>query len=155
MNLSDHFALDEFLKSQEAARLGRILVPPPEIIANLRRLCVLALEPLRVALGRPIIASSGWRPEWLNTLIGGEKASAHITGRAADTETIGMTPITLARFIKRQDLPVDKCILEFPDSPNGGWVHIQVSPAPDIPPRRLFLTARHVGGRKQYIEGLA
>lgn len=153
--ISPHFTLDEFLRSQTAARLGRVLDPPQLVIDNLKRLCVLVLEPLRVALGRPVISSSGWRPDWLNKLDGGANDSAHITGRADDFHTVGMTPATLARFIQRQNLPVDKCILEFPDSSGGGWVHVQVSKAPDIAPRRLFLTARRVDGQTQYIEGLA
>jgi hypothetical protein len=150
MNLTDHFPLEEFLQSQEAARLGRTLDPPPEVIDNLKRLCVLVLEPLRVLLGRPIVVSSGYRPDWLNTAIGGAPGSAHLTGRAADINTIGMTPQTLARFIERQNLPADKVILEF-----GQWVHCQVSPSEYIAPRRQYLTASRVGGQTQYVEGLA
>jgi len=150
MNLTDHFTLEEFLHSQEAARMGRALDPPPEVVANLKRLCVTVLEPLRIALGRPIVVSSGYRPEWLNSLIGGAATSAHMTGRAADIETIGMTPQTLARFIQRQNLPADKVILEF-----GSWVHCQVSPGTDIAPRRQYLTASRAAGQTQYVEGLA
>lgn len=149
MNLTEHFPLEEFLRSQTAARMGRSLEPSAEIVANLKRLCVLVLEPLRISLGRPIIVSSGYRPPWLNVVIGGAKSSAHLTGRAADIQTVGMTPATLARFIQRQGLPADKVILEF-----GDWVHVQISKDSATPPRQSYLTARHVNGQTQYIEGL-
>ena len=149
IQLSEHFALSELLVSQTAVRLGHPLELPPIVIANLRRLCVLALEPIRVALGRPIVVSSGWRPDWLNELIGGAKDSAHLTGRAADINAIGMTPRALARSIQRLELPVDKVILEF-----DSWVHVQVSLDALTEPRRQYLTAQHVAGRTQYLEGL-
>jgi zinc D-Ala-D-Ala carboxypeptidase len=149
VNLSAHFTLDEFCRSQTAARSGRELIPTAEAISNLKRLCVLVLEPLRIVLGRPIVITSGYRPPWLNTLIGGAKNSAHLTGRAADIRAVGMSALTLARFIERQNLPADKVILEFDE-----WVHVQVSPTEDIAPRRQYLTASHVNGRTQYTEGL-
>lgn len=149
MTLTEHFELAEFCRSEAAARLGRQLEPPGAVIANLKRLCVTVLEPLRVALGRPIVITSGFRPDWLNSLIGGAPGSAHLTGRAADIRAIGMTPVTLARFIERQGLPADKVILEF-----GEWVHVQVSSAPAEQPRKQYLTARHANGVTQYFEGL-
>lgn len=148
--LTAHFDLAEFCRSQVAARMGRTLEPPASAVANLKRLCVTVLEPLRITLGRPIVITSGYRPIWLNILIGGAPGSAHLTGRAADIRAVGMTPVTLARFIERQGLPADKVILEF-----GSWVHVQVSRAPDAPPRKQYLTARHTGGVTQYFEGLS
>lgn len=149
MKLTPHFELAEFLRSQAAARSGETLEPPPFVVDNLKRLCVDVLEPLRTSLGQAIVISSGWRPKWLNTAIGGAQNSAHLTGRAADIHVPGMTSAELARFIQRQRLPVDKCIDEF-----GQWVHVQVSEKPEIDPRRQFLTANHVNGQTQYIEGL-
>lgn len=147
--LTDHFKLNEFTFSQSAARRGLELSPPPDVIANLKRLCVLILEPVRITLGRPLVITSGWRPEWLNAEIGGAPTSAHLTGRAADIHTVGMTPLTLARFIQNHEFPVDKVILEF-----GRWVHIQVSEAPEKAPRRQYLTAFVDNGRTVYAEGL-
>jgi zinc D-Ala-D-Ala carboxypeptidase len=147
--LSPNFALREFLRSQLAARAGRELVPPKEVIGQLTRLCNDVLEPLRVLLGRPVEITSGWRPEWLNTMVGGAAASAHLTGRAADIVVSGMPAESLARYIARHQLPADKCILEF-----GAWVHVQVSASAATPPRHQFLTARRSNGATHYINGL-
>lgn len=149
MNLTEHFTLDELCVSQIAARSGTELVPAPYAVENLKRLCETVLEPLRQRLGRAVIVSSGFRPKWLNTAVGGALNSAHLTGRAADIKVPGMAAGELALYIRRHDFPVDKCINEF-----GKWVHVQVSSAPDILPRRQYLTARHVEERTQYIDGL-
>jgi zinc D-Ala-D-Ala carboxypeptidase len=150
VKLTEHFALDELLRSQAAARSGVDLDPPPVIIDQLTRLCTDVLEPLRVLLGKPIVITSGWRPRWLNNLIGGAPNSAHLTGRAADIHVAGMPAIELAKYIRNRDLPADKVINEF-----GQWVHVQVSQSPDVAPRRQYLTARHFNGATQYLEGLA
>ena len=144
MMLSRHFTLDELTASQTATRMGREIVPTPEQLANLQRLAELVLEPLRIQLGRPVVISSGLRPAWLNEQIGGAKNSAHLTGRAADITTIGMTPDTLARFIRNHGFPVDQVIVEF-----GRWVHVAVA-EDGRPPRNEYLTASLVGGRTQY-----
>lgn len=148
MNLTDNFPLEEFLRSQVAARLGLDLAPPPEIVTNLKRLCVLVLQPARTSIGRPIVISSGWRPEWLNAAINGAASSAHIDGRAADCNCTGMTPIAFARAIQRLNLPVDKVILEY-----GQWVHVQVAKE-GRDPRREYLTARRTAHETIYELGL-
>lgn len=150
MNLSDHFPLAEFCQSQAAARSGVKLEPPPFAVDNLTRLCVNVLEPLRLLLGKPVVITSGWRPRWLNSLIGGAPNSAHLTGRAADIHVSGMSPFELAKYIRNRALPVDKAIVEFDQ-----WVHVQVSPASDIAPRYQFLTARHTKAGTEYSEGLS
>lgn len=148
MNLTENFPLAEFLRSQVAARLGLVLDPPPDVIANLKRLCVLVLQPARISVGRPIVVSSGWRPDWLNAAVNGASSSAHIDGRAADCNCVGMTPLAFARSIQRMDLPIDKVILEF-----GQWVHVQVAKEGQEP-RREYLTARHIKGQTVYEVGL-
>lgn len=151
MQLSDHFSLDEFLFSETARRMGRQIEPTPDVVANLRRLCVTLLEPIRVKLGRPLVITSGYRPEWLNVAIGGSKTSNHMRGFAADVKVVGMSPPTFARWVEVQhgiaSLPIDQCILEFP--PNG-WVHLGIAEQP----RGEFLTASSVNGRTVYTKGL-
>ena len=72
MRLSQHFSLHEFLRSQTASRLGIDMLPDEYILNNLTMLSTDYLEPLRDALGGPVIhISSGFRPLRLNTLIGG------------------------------------------------------------------------------------
>ena len=47
MQLSKHFKLSEFTKSQTAARMGIDNTPPEEVIPKLTFLCSQILEPLR------------------------------------------------------------------------------------------------------------
>lgn len=150
MQLSESFWLREFLVSQAAARAGRQIVPAEIDIANLKRLCVLVLQPLRDDLQRPILITSGLRPEWLNTLIGGSRTSVHRFGRAADFKVVGMTPLAVCRRVEQLRLPVDQCIHEFP--PNG-WTHVGIA-SEDVKPRGQYLTARAGVGRTVYELGL-
>lgn len=83
--LSPHFELREFTDSQTARKYGISNVPSPEAVENLRALCVHTLEPLREALGLPIIITSGFRTKALNDkLAHSSERSQHMQGQAAD-----------------------------------------------------------------------
>lgn len=132
--LSGNFYLDEFTRSQTAARLGRQIMPSPDEEANLRRLCRFILQPVREALG-PVHITSGLRPSWLNETVGGSKTSQHVFGQAADFVVSGHSPLDVARWIEAEQLPFDQLIHEF-----GEWVHCSVAVA-EKPPRQQKLTA--------------
>lgn len=160
MKLSANFALDEFLFSETAQRNGIDLSDPPEdIVNNLQRLCIKLLEPMRNELciqhGRqvPIVVTSGWRPEHLNTMIGGSKTSDHIKGLAADVRAIGVSPYDVARaatvVVDGEMLPAKQIILEF-----GRWVHLSIHDTVSALPKVELLTATRVSGRTQYNHGL-
>ena len=83
--LSPHFALQEFVVSKTAKEHGIANVPSELEIENLRALCVHTLEPLREALGLPIIITSGYRCKALNhLLVCHSNKSQHMSGEAAD-----------------------------------------------------------------------
>ena len=83
--LSPHFKLNEFIKSRTARENGIDNTPPPEAVENLRALCSHTLEPLREALGLPIIITSGYRCKVLNEHITHHSdSSQHMSGCAAD-----------------------------------------------------------------------
>jgi len=85
ISLSPHFELREFTESATARKHGIVNKPPAEAIENLRALCVHTLEPLREALGLPIVITSGYRCKALNDLIAHHsQRSQHLHGRAAD-----------------------------------------------------------------------
>lgn len=85
ISLSPHFALCEFTKSATARSHGIKNEPAPEHVENLRALCVHTLEPLREALGLPIIITSGYRTKQLNHLLVYHSVkSQHMNGQAAD-----------------------------------------------------------------------
>lgn len=119
MQLSPHFALSEFLRSQVASRLGIDMTPPDEVVECLRELCINVLEPLRSELGKPIIISSGYRPAKLNAAIGGASHSQHVLGQAADILVPGMTVRGVWDYIRKSDIPFDQVIEEF-----DGWTHV-------------------------------
>ena len=83
--LSPHFELREFVVSQKARDHGLDNTPPVEAIENLRALCIHTLEPLRNALGLPILVTSGYRTKALNRLlVYHSNKSQHMNGEAAD-----------------------------------------------------------------------
>lgn len=83
--LSPHFELLEFVVSQTARDHGLDNTPPAEAVENLRALCVHTLEPLREALGLPIVITSGYRTRELNRLlVCHSSTSQHMKGQAAD-----------------------------------------------------------------------
>lgn len=85
INLSPHFELREFTVSATARKYGIVNEPPAEAVENLKALCVHTLEPLREALGLPIVITSGYRCKALNDKIGHHSdRSQHMKGQAAD-----------------------------------------------------------------------
>lgn len=140
MNLTPHFTLEEFTRSQTAVRKGIRNAPDENQQAHLLRLACF-LETLRDRLSRcyskelPIIISSGFRSPELNKAIGGSATSAHLKGLAADITVPGIEPHDLAAFIaeKMVDIGYDQIINEF-----GRWVHVGLS---ETQPRFQLLVA--------------
>lgn len=119
VKLSQNFYLDEFTRSQTAARFGIDNSAPPAPSIRLMRLCRNLLQPLRNEIG-PIHISSGYRSPALNKKIGGSKNSQHPLGLAADITATGKTPHQLAACIHARG-GYDQLILEF-----GEWVHVSI-----------------------------
>ena len=85
IQFTPHFELREFVVSQTARDHGLDNTPPAEAVENLRALCVHTLEPLREALGLPIVITSGYRTRELNRLlVCHSSTSQHMKGQAAD-----------------------------------------------------------------------
>lgn len=85
IQFTPHFKLSEFIESATATKQGIENNPSPEAVENLRLLSVHTLEPLREALGLPIVITSGYRCKALNDLIAHHsQRSQHMEGRAAD-----------------------------------------------------------------------
>ena len=121
--LTQHFTLEEFIASQEAARRGIDNTPTPEIVGELRKTAEL-LEQVRTLVGdKPIVLSSGYRCPTLNAAIGGASNSQHVTGQAADFNVIGMQPLDVCRMIAASSLKWGQTIAEYCTG-GGGWVHI-------------------------------
>ena len=88
MNLTPHFSLAEFERSATAQRLGIDNSVPEKYIPSLRNLCRQVLEPLRQFAAQPVVISSGYRCQALNTAIyqgtTPNSRSQHLRGEAAD-----------------------------------------------------------------------
>lgn len=145
-SLSPHFALEEFLVSETAARRDIDMTAPPVVVEQLERLARLVLEPLRAALRRPIIITSGYRPAALNAYVGGSAHSDHLYGRAADIICPALPLKEFAGLVifECSPLPVRQCIVEF-----GRWVHVSVE-VDGSKPKHEYLVASRDGGKTVY-----
>lgn len=111
----------------------------------LRQLAIHILQPLREAIGKPIVVSSGFRSDAVNRAVGGASTSQHRFGEAADITVPGMFAQDLAARIVSLGLPYDQVIQEF-----GRWVHVSYGSRH----RRQQLTAVTRNGKTQYLPGL-
>ena len=141
MNLSPHFTLEEMTRSDYAARKGWKNEPDDKTIANLKRLAVL-LEQVRAELNCPVIITSAYRSEKVNSAIGGSKNSQHILGCAADIRGVNKSPDDLMLHIIGSDIKYDQLIREF-----DSWVHISVPNDPAGKPRMQKLIIDKEGTR--------
>lgn len=133
MQLSKHFKLEEFTKSQVATRKGIKNQPNSGDIKNLTDLCYGVLEKARVKFDKPIVISSGFRILELNRAIGSGDSSQHTKGMAADIEIAGVPNIKLAYWIQA-NCDFDQLILE------------HYKPEEDNPPRRSMYYLYPPGG---------
>ena len=135
IQLTKHFRLSEFTRSETAEKYGidNSLDPSnpldAEIIANLKNLCEQVLEPLREHFGVPIIISSGYRCQALNSHpdIRGASTSQHMLGQAADIGSTG-SPTALRKLKEMMVWLMDNCdfdtlILEH-NKRGIYWLHI-------------------------------
>jgi len=117
-----NFSLHELLVSETAARksFNEQFEPTPQVVENLRNLCIHVLQPLRDHLGYAVHVNSGYRCTRVNTLIGGVPSSQHLTGHAADIQDFTNGNEHLLKKIVELNLPFDQVINEF----NYQWVHV-------------------------------
>jgi hypothetical protein len=120
-----HFTIEELYASDTAKRLGINNKPTIQKMINLVYLAAFVLEPLRVAMGRPINISSGFRCEQLNKAVGGVYNSQHLKGQAADINIDGDMAFgrKVFDYIKNH-LPFDQLIWEHNPKTGSYWVHV-------------------------------
>lgn len=121
--LTPHFKLSEFTKSNTAQAHGIINSPTPEHRENIVKLAK-TLETVRTLCGnKPLVISSGYRNDELNKLVGGVPNSAHAQGLAVDFNVSGMSTKTLCKKIANSGINFDQLIFE-----QGGssWCHLAI-----------------------------
>jgi hypothetical protein len=152
MQLSPHFKLNEFTKSDTAIRKRIDNTPGPAHAKNLKLVCEKILEPVRNHFGKPVRINSGYRGPALNAAVGGSSKSQHCNGQAVDFEIDGLPNPELAKWVS-QNCEFDQIILEFYDpkeGPNSGWVHASYAEGAN---RKQILTAVTVNGKTVYKPG--
>src|SRR5688572_27372738 len=125
MQLTPHFHLDEFTRSDTARSRGLSNKPRPEHLVNLRILADF-LEKVRAlpAVGnRPMTVESAYRNPEVNAAVGGVPNSDHCKGLAADIQVDGLADLDLAVAIRDSGLDFDQVIRE-----DGRTVHVSINP---------------------------
>jgi putative chitinase len=153
MQLSEHFNLREFTKSETAIRKRIDNTPSVQHANNLKLVCEKILEPVRKHFGKPVRINSGYRGPTLNAAVGGSSKSQHCNGEAVDFEIDGLPNPDLAKWVA-ENCEFDQIILEFYDpkeGPNSGWVHASVSAIGNN--RKQKLTAVTINGKTVYKPG--
>lgn len=145
--MTEHFTLDELIRSDYAARNGLDNTPNADVLANLLILAQ-GLESICALLNRPLLISSGYRSPKVNAGIGGSDRSYHMKGLAADFTAPGMTPAQVCHELEafKDSIRYDKIILEF-----GRWTHVQFSEVDELP-RIASYTIR--SAKEGYIGGI-
>ena len=119
-----HFTIEELYASETARKLGIDNTPSVQKMIHLVYLAAYVLEPLRVAMNRPIKIGSGYRCEKLNKLVGGVYNSQHLKGQAVDIDIQGDMEFGKKIFNYIKDhLPFDQLIWEH-NKAGTYWVHV-------------------------------
>lgn len=117
--LSNYFSLDELTISQEAVRKN-IDNTPTGVARFALTETAKKMDAVRRLLGRPVLVSSGYRCDELNTLIGSDEKSDHPKGLAVDFICPGFGSVKqVFDKIRLSCVDFDQLILE-----RGRWVHI-------------------------------
>ena len=137
IRLSEHFTLEEFVRSRKAQARGIKNEPPAEAVEGLKLLVQHILEPLRLAWGQPIFVNSGYRSPALNRVVGGARNSQHLLGQAADiVADLTLLNYDLGQRIIELGLPFDQLIFEdcYVEYVAGRpqhrcrWIHVSYGP---------------------------
>lgn len=124
MNLTKHFTLEELTHSDYADAHGICNNPGQLAQQNLMMLCVLILEPLRAAIGEPIIINSAYRCKQVNLGVGGVATSHHLLGLAADIHFKNETQLNNMIRALRNNKHLDLALIE--RSKSSRWLHVQL-----------------------------
>lgn len=115
--LTRNFNLEEFLKLSSHPDN----VPSMQVVCNLQYGVSTILQPVRDALGCPIIINSGYRNPEYNKSVGGVANSQHLTGCAADIRPKDPDKFIMLLYLLKQ--------YHFDQLLEGkGWCHVSWTP---------------------------
>ena len=135
--MKNYFTIQELVKSDTATKLHIDNTPSAEAILHLRELIDKLLNSIREAWGGPVIVTSGFRSQKLNTVVGGSKGSTHLRGYAADLIPGNGQRAKFIKFVQEylrtHNLPFDQCINEY-----DRWIHVGLKNAYGLQRRQIF-----------------
>ena len=129
MNLSEHFTLAEFCRSESAVRRNIINNLPADLVHAAKATAAM-MEGIRAHLSKlagkdvSIRVSSGYRCITLNRAIGSSDTSDHVLAAAMDWEAPSFgSPTAICKALAPMVgiLGIGQLINEYPD--RDGWVH--------------------------------
>ena len=125
--MTEHFTLNEFLRSDTASKYNINNKPNKEQLDNLSFVAE-QLEIIRSYYNKPMFITSGFRTKELNTLLKGSKTSQHMQGLAVDIKLKSKEENKIFfnlvnKLIKENQIKVYQLIDEY----NYKWVHIGFS----------------------------
>lgn len=135
MRLTQHFTLEELTHSDYAIAHGITNTANEVVQENLMMLCTLILEPLRTAIGEPIIINSAFRNAKVNAGVGGVPDSHHLLGLAADINFKSESQLKLMIAQLKENSHLDLALIE--RSKSSSWLHVQLPLKNHIPRRRI------------------
>lgn len=128
MKLTEHFSLEEMLRSDLAIKYGIKNEPETpeeaeEVKKNLVAICTKILEPLREYMQQPIYINSAYRCKKLNKILhSSSPTSQHLTGSAVDIRISSVEQMNkMVGFIKT--IEFDQLIIE-QNSCESRWLHV-------------------------------
>lgn len=127
MKITENFTMEEFFRSAKADSLKIDNTPTEKEKANINRLVIDILQPIRDKFGNPITVSSGYRCEKLNKAVNGSPTSAHRFGNAADLKAKDMKAFQRCVLEWAKTNKFDQVIIEYPDKNHvASWIHIGI-----------------------------
>lgn len=124
MNLTKNFTIEEMVASSTAKARGINNTPSVDHIANLSRLAIKILQPVRDVYGKPMTITSGYRCPALNKAVGGVATSQHLYGEAADIKVSDNK--ALFNIMKKMVLEGKIVVGQLLDENNGSWIHVSL-----------------------------
>lgn len=117
-----YFSIAELTHSNKAILHGIDNTPDLESIDNMLNLIFYCLNPIRTALKKPMLVSSGYRCKELNAKVGGASNSQHTKGQAIDFIVDEMKIKDVIKFIRNTNIEYDQLIYEKRGA--AEWIHI-------------------------------
>ena len=128
MKLTEHFSLEEMLRSDLAIKYGIKNEPETpeeaeEVKKNLVAICTKILEPLREYMQQPIYVNSAYRCKKLNKILhSSSPTSQHLTGSAVDIRITTVEQMNkMVGFLKT--IEFDQLIIE-KNNCGSRWLHV-------------------------------